>query len=171
MINRTTLAFWLITLFIITNAKTSLASEFNVTHNAHDETGFEFGISVGYVYLKEEKDEGTAVHAHLMKRLSDEGFQRFFSVGFGVETIFTKEKHYGAMVTVAVHPWDNTVFSVSPGIEWEEHEGETKSGYATHIEAAYVFEASHYHLGPVVGYSKTEDDEHYTIGVHLGMPL
>lgn len=106
-----------------------------------------------------------------MKRLSDEGFQKYFSLGFGVETIFTDEKHYGAMITLAVHPWENVIFAISPGVAWEEHEGETKSSYATHVEAAYVFETAHYHIGPVVGYSKTEDDEHYAIGVHIGVPL
>jgi len=149
------------------------ASE-HIDHNSlhiAEESGFELGISVGYAYLKEEKDQGTVLHAHLMKRLSGDGIQKYFSLGFGVETIFSNEQHYGAMLTLAAHPSDNIIFSLSPGVEWEEHEGETKSSYATHIEAAYVFEISHYHIGPVIGYSKTQDDEHYTIGVHIGIPL
>ena len=140
-------------------------------HKAHEESSFELGLSVGYAYLKAEEDNAPALHAHLMKRLSDEGFQQYFSLGFGVETIFTDEKHYGAMVTMAVHPSENLIFSISPGVAWEEHNGETHSSYATHVEAAYVFETTHFHIGPVVGYSKTEEDEHYTIGVHIGIPL
>lgn len=166
---------WLITLInFIVFVETSIASEqveHKDLHVHNEESGFELGLSVGYAYLKEEKDKGAVVHAHLMKRLSGEGFQKYFSLGFGVETIFSNEQHYGAMVTLAAHPTDNIIFSLSPGIEWEEHEGETKSGYATHVEAAYVFEASHYHIGPVIGYSKTEDDEHYTLGIHIGIPL
>ena len=159
---------------IILCGKTALSSEHvdnEAPHKDHEESGFELGLSVGYAYLKAEEDKAPVLHAHLMKRLSDEGLQKYFSLGFGIETILTDEKHYGAMVTMAVHPSENFIFSVSPGIAWEEHEGETKSSYATHLEAAYVFEASNYHIGPVVGYSKTKDDEHYTIGVHIGIPL
>ena len=152
----------------------ALASE-DVSHDAsgkdHGESGFELGLSVGYAYLEAEKDEAPVIHAHLMKRLSGEGLQKYFSLGFGIETILTDEKHYAAMVTMAVHPTDNIILSLSPGVAWEEHEGETESAYVTHIEAAYVFEVSHYHIGPVVGYSKTEDDKHYTIGIHIGIPL
>ncbi len=166
---------WLVAFInVIVCVETSIASEHiehKTSHNHNEESGFELGLSVGYAYLKEEKDKGAVLHAHLMKRLSGEGIQEYFSLGFGVETIFSDEQHYGAMVTIAAHPSDNIILSLSPGIEWEEHEGETKSSYATHIEAAYVFETSHYHIGPVIGYSKTEDDEHYTIGVHIGVPL
>lgn len=159
---------------IILCGKSALASE-NVdreaSHKEKGESGFELGLSVGYAHLKTEEDNAPALHLHLLKRLSDEGFQKYFSLGFGIETILADEKHYGAMVTMAVHPTENIIFSVSPGVAWEEHEGETKSSYATHLEAAYLFETSHYHIGPVVGYSKTEDEEHYTIGVHIGIPL
>lgn len=157
---------------IITHGKVALAADDAGHSELHGEgAGFELGLSVGYAYLKEEKEEAPVLHAHLMKHLSDEGWLKYFSLGIGVETIFTDERHYGAMVTVAVHPWEHVIIAVSPGVAWEEHEGETHSSYATHIEAAYVFETSHYHIGPVVGYSKTEDDVHYNIGVHIGVPL
>ena len=159
---------------IILCGRTALALEYvdnEALHKNHEESGFEIALSVGYAYLKAEEDNAPVLHAHLMKRLSGEGLQKYFSLGFGVETILTDEKHYSAMVTMAVHPSENIIFAVSPGVAWEEHEGETNSSYATHVEAAYVFETSHYHIGPVVGYSKTEDDEHYTIGVHIGIPL
>ncbi len=159
--------------YIILCGKTALASE-HIDHEAphidNGESSFELGLSAGYAYLKAEED-APLLHVHLMRRLSGEGIQKYFSLGLGAETIFTDEKHYGVMVTMAVHPTENIIFSVSPGVAWEEHEGETKSSYATHIEATYVFETPHYHIGPVVGYSKTEDDEHYTIGVHIGIPL
>ena len=159
---------------IVLCGKNALASEHadhEALHSDNGESGFELGLSVGYAYLKAEDDNAPVLHAHLMKRLSDEGLQKHFSLGFGIEKILTDENHYGAMVTMAVHPSENFIFSISPGVAWEEHEGQTNSSYATHIEAVYVFETSHYHVGPVVGYSKTEDDEHYTIGVHIGIPL
>jgi len=140
-------------------------------HDGHEVGGMEVGLSVGYVYLKEDKKSGINFHLHVMKRLSGEGLQKYLSIGLGAETIISKEKHYSAMVTLGVHPWKNLVLSVSPGMEWAEHDGKWESEYATHFEATYVFEGSNFHYGPVVGYSKARDEQHYTIGVHFGMPF
>ena len=96
----------------------------------------------------------------------------YFDVLSTPSMIITDEKHYGAMVTLAVHPWRDLVLSVSPGFEWANHEGTWESEYATHLEAAYTFDVSEkYHIGPVIGYSKTSDAEHYTVGIHIGIPL
>jgi len=140
-------------------------------HHNHEMGELELGLSVGYAYLKEEKEEGVNLHLHLMKRLSGEGIKKYLSVGFGAETIFTDERHYGLMISLVAHPWRSLAVSVSPGVEWAKHDGEWESEYATHLEAAYVFEGSGFHFGPVIGYSKTQDDEHYTAGVHFAWPL
>ena len=136
------------------------------THDEHSPGGLELGASIGYVYLEEEKADGVNLHLHLMKRLSE-----YFSIGAGVERIFSNEAHYGAMITLGIHPSNNLTLSVSPGREWAKHDGEWESGYATHIEASYMFEGSGFHYGPTVGYSKTQEDKHYTLGIHFGFPL
>jgi hypothetical protein len=138
-------------------------------HNDHESDELEVGVSVGYAYLEEEKEEGINLHLHVMKRLSNEGIQKYLSIGFGVETIFTNEDHYGAMFSLGIHPLPNLVLTVSPGWEWEKHEGVWESGYATHIEATYVFEGSGFHYGPVASYTKAQDDQHFSIGMHFGM--
>ena len=140
-------------------------------HNGHENSEIEIGVSVGYAYLEEEKEDGVNLHLHVMKNLSGEGIQKYLSVGFGIETIFADEEHYSAMLSLGIHPWKNLVLTVSPGWEWAKHDGVWESGYATHIEATYLFEGDGFHYGPVVGYSKTQDDQHYTIGVHFGVPL
>lgn len=140
-------------------------------HDHHEPGGMEMGLSLGYAYLKEEKDSGLNLHLHVMKRLSGEGLEKYFSVGLGVETIFSNEKHYATMVSLAVHPLKNLVLSISPGVAWARHEGEWESEYATHLEASYVFEGSDFHYGPVLGYSRTRDEQHYNVGVHFGMPF
>ncbi|PHS39640.1 MAG: hypothetical protein COB07_06210 [Sulfurovum sp.] len=141
-------------------------------HEGHE---WELGISIGYANLKTENEEGGNLHLHLLKRLQGDGFEKYFSVGVGAEVIVTtdNDKHYGAMVTLAVHPWRDLVLSVSPGFEWAKHEGHSwEREYATHYEAAYSFDVSeNYHIGPVIGYSKTSDTEHYTVGIHIGIPL
>jgi opacity protein-like surface antigen len=142
-------------------------------HDSHEMHEWELGISTGYANLKTEGKEGKNLHLHLLKRLGDDGLGRYFSVGFGAEVIVTDEKHYGAMFTLAYHPAEDFVLSVSPGFEWSKHEGDSwKRIYATHLEASYSFDISeNYHIGPVIGYSKTDDAEHYTVGIHIGIPL
>jgi hypothetical protein len=142
-------------------------------HDAHEGHEWELGISVGYANLKTEGEEGGNLHLHLLKRLGDEGLKKYFSAGFGAEVIRTDETHYGAMVTLAYHPVEDLVLAVSPGFEWAKHDGSSwEREYATHLEAAYSFDVSeNYHIGPVIGYSKTSEAEHYTVGIHIGIPL
>lgn len=139
--------------------------------HGHEQGEIEVGLSIGYAYLKEEKEKGLNLHLHVMKRLQGEGLQKYFSIGVGAETILSNEKHYGAMLTLAVHPWQNFVLSISPGLEWAKHDEKWESQYATHLEATYIIENPGFHYGPVVGYSKTQDEQHYTIGMHLSVPL
>jgi hypothetical protein len=150
--------------------------EHHEAHESHHEMHeWELGISVGYANLTTENEEGTNLHLHLLKRLEGDGFEKYFSAGFGAEMIVTtdNEKHYGAMVTLAYHPVEDLVLAISPGFEWAKHEGHSwERAYATHFEAAYVFDVyENYHIGPVIGYSKTSDAEHYTVGIHIGIPL
>ncbi len=142
-------------------------------HHDHEMHEWELGVSFGYANLKTEDEEGGNIHLHLLKRLEGDGIQKYFSVGFGAEMIVTDEKHYGAMVTLAAHPIEDLVLSVSPGFEWANHEGHGwEREYATHLEAAYTFDVSeNYHIGPVIGYSKTSEAEHYTVGIQIGIPL
>ena len=166
-------AFSAITIVFFTLSTAALSEEdLHDSHDSHEMHEWELGISVGYANLKTENEEGANLHLHLLKRLEGDGFEKYFSVGFGAEMIVTDEKHYGAMVTLAVHPWRDLVLSVSPGFEWANHEGEWETEYATHLEAAYTFDVSeNYHIGPVIGYSKTSHAEHYTVGIHMGIPF
>jgi len=141
------------------------------THHEHDKHDIEMGVSVGYAYLEEENEGGTNLHLHIMKKLSGEGIQKYLSVGIGFETIFAHEQHNAAMLALGIHPWNNVVFTVSAGTEWAKHNGVTESGSVMHLEATYLFEAEGYHYGPVVGYAKTHEDQHYTVGMHFGFPL
>ena len=156
--------------FVLNTAALSEEEYHDAHHEMHE---WELGVSFGYANLKTEGEEGGNLHLHLLKRLEGDGLAQYFSVGFGAEVIVTDEEHYGAMVTLAYHPVEDLVLSVSPGFEWANHEGEGwEREYATHLEAAYSFDVSeNYHVGPVIGYSKTRDAEHYTVGIHIGIPL
>ena len=139
--------------------------------HAHDTSGIEMGLSAGYVHLKGESEDAPGLHVHLSKRLGQDGVFEHLSLGIGGEAIFADHEHYALMLPLSVYPWRGLVFSFAPSIVWAEHEGEWESEYATHLEAAYVFEIGDYDMGPVIGYSKTSDEEHYMIGVHIGLHL
>ncbi|MDQ7083662.1 MAG: hypothetical protein Q9M36_01465 [Sulfurovum sp.] len=136
------------------------------------EDGWELGLSIGYANLTTENDEGTNVHLHLMRHLEGDDWEKYVSLGLGFEIIASDETHYATMITVAVHPIEDLTLAFSPGIVWAKHEGDWEVDYATHIEASYVFDVSeHFHIGPVVGYSTSQEGKHYTVGIHLGFPL
>ena len=140
-------------------------------HHGHDLSGLELGLSAGYVHLAEEDEDIPGVHAHLLQRLGDEGIRRHLAVGVGAEYLFAEEEHYAFMFSFAAYPWRGLVLSVSPGVQWAEHEGGTEAEYSTHLEAAYVFSVGHYDIGPVIDYSRTKDEEHYMVGLHIGIHL
>jgi hypothetical protein len=140
-------------------------------HHGHDLSGPELGVSVGYVHLEEEDENVPGVHAHLLHRLGDDGLRRHFAIGAGAEYLFSDEEHYALMFSLAAYPWRGLVLSVSPGVQWAEHEGDTEAEYSTHLEAAYVFPFGDYDIGPVIDYSWTKDEKHYMIGLHIGIHL
>lgn len=138
-------------------------------HKAHD---WELGIGLGYTYLKTEGENGATLDLHLMKELDGDGFEKYFSVGLGAEVVFSHVNHYVAMVVLAYHPTENLVLSVAPGLEWEKHSGSWEREYVTHYEAIYnIIHSEEYHIGPMVGYSKTKEAEDYTVGIHIGIPF
>ena len=137
-------------------------------HHVHGTNGFDLGLSVGSVRLKPERETAIGLHAHIMKRLGEEGFKQYFSLGIGTEAIFSDEPHYSLLGSLGIHPWRDLKLIVSPGVQWAEHEEKWESDYATHYEAMYSFDCGRYHLGPVIGYSKTDHEEHYMFGIHIG---
>ncbi|MCF6299110.1 MAG: hypothetical protein L3J01_04450 [Thiomicrorhabdus sp.] len=172
----TPLPFLIKTCFYVVISWVSLTTlaysqEESSSHESHAHSDIELGLSIGYARLEEEKIDGTSLHVHIMKRLSGQGIQRYFSIGAGVETILASENHFGAMLSVAAHPTDKLTVTLSQGIEWADHEGDWESSRATHIEASYLFEGEHFHYGPVIGYSKTPEKQHYKVGIHFGIPL
>lgn len=135
-------------------------------HDHHSESGFELGVSVSNVFMEKGEANGTSLHFHLMKGLSEH-----FSLGLGIEKVFADEEHYGLGIILAVHPVDNLTLSIAPGLEWENHEGEWESINSTHLEATYMLDADGFHYGPTIGYAKSDHGEHYKAGIHFGIPF
>jgi len=149
-----------------------LFTSISSAYEDHHQEEWELGLSLGYAHLATEDKDGTNVHLHIMKHLDGEGFEKYFSLGLGLEMIASDETHYSTMFTIATHPTEDLTLAFSPTIEWEKHSTEWENHYASHFEASYVFDVSeHFHIGPVIGFSTSEEGEHYTFGLHLGIPL
>jgi hypothetical protein len=157
-------------------------------HGSHSD-GLEIGISLEYTYIDEgseehdDEEEGEShdeseshdgsesvagIHAHVLKSLSGEGLQKYLGVGFGGEILFTDDPHYGLMGSLAVYPLRDLALMVSPGVEIAKHDGSYETEFAMHYEISYGFEVGDFHVGPVIGFSHTQDSEHYAAGIHFG---
>ena len=169
---RTSVIAWMLTFSVSSVAYMASAENDHAHgHHGHNVSGPELGLSAGYVHLQEEAEDVLGVHAHLLQRLGSDGLRRRFAIGVGGEYLLADEEHYALMLSFAAYPWRGLVVSASPGVQWAEHEGDTEADYSTHLEAAYVFPFRQYDIGPVIDYSWTEDEEHYMIGLHLGIHL
>jgi hypothetical protein len=138
-------------------------------HHGHDTSGIEMGFSAGYYHLDQENDDAPGLHIHLSKRLQHEGLLKHVALGVGGEVIFADEAHYAVMLPLFVYPWKGLALSVAPSVVCANHEDDWETQYATHLEAAYVFETGEYDIGPVVGYSISNEDKHYMLGLHVGV--
>lgn len=136
-------------------------------HGGHDHI-YELGLSTGFVHMKPEGESAVGTHLHLIRRFQGEGIWRFLGVGIGFETIFADHMHYNVMGTIAIYPYKNLSIGISPGMLIVEHDNRCELCYSTHVEVAYAFEVGQLHVGPVIGYARSGNDEHYFVGIHLG---
>ena len=135
-------------------------------HGRHSHI-YELGLSTGFVRMEPEGESALGTHLHFIRRFRGEGIERFLGLGVGFEAIFADHMHYNLMGTIAIYPYKNLFIGISPGMLIVEHHDECEMCYSTHVEVAYGFDVGQFHVGPVVGYAKSGDDEHYMIGIHL----
>jgi len=123
---------------------------------------------VGLSHLVHENENAPGAHIHLLRKLGSEGLIERFSIGVGLEYLFTDPAHYSAVGTLSFNPAWALIFDISPGILFTEHEGEKEKLFVTHIELTYEFHFHEFGIGPVVGFGISEDDNHYMFGMHVG---
>ena len=58
--------------------------------------------------------------------------------------------------------------NVSPGLTFEEREPDMLN-FALHLEASYEFEIGDLHIGPVIEYAYDTEDQHLSLGLHVGI--
>lgn len=137
-------------------------------HQAHGDHIHEVGVSLGITHLEHDDEFAPIVHLHYSKRLAHESFMKHFGIGLGLEAIIFEEMHYNVMGVFNIYPSGGFEISLSPGILFVEGEEEFTSAFAFHVEMGYSFDLDFIEIGPVIGASFSGDDEHYSIGVHIG---
>jgi hypothetical protein len=153
-----------ITLFIVCgvfNAFAQADSGNDHDHGHHSHHHNEIAIANSVVYLLTEKDIAYGLHIHYTRILIGS-----LGLGVGYEKIFDDHKHNTIGVIVNYRIKDNLSFAVSPGIAFSKDE--RKGKLALHLESAYEFQIKNFHLGPSVEYSFDSDEQHLSIGLHLG---
>jgi len=150
-------------LVIPNNTSAQNYTNINADHEHHEHADFEIGLGSGGFYAVNEEELAVGAHLHALYNLGK------FGVGLGFEAVFFDVFHYGAGAILAYRPMEQIEFAASPGILFANEET-GKNLFALHLEAMYMFEISEtMHLGPVLGYGFAGADEHWFLGLHLGM--
>ncbi len=134
----------------------------NIEHDDHENAWFEIGVSTGPVYLLEEREFTTGFHTHISKRLK----QIPLSIGLGYEYVIDEHQHHSFGAVFGYTLVRDFTVSVSPGLR-------TSNGslqFTSHFEATYGWDLNdRLHLGPLIEYAYGKNDNHITVGAHLGI--
>lgn len=154
----------LLTLLIVFGVLNSFAqadSHSDHDHGHHGHHSNEIAIANSVVYLLTEKEYAYGMHLHYTRKLIGD-----LGLGVGYEKIFDDHSHntFGLIANYRVK--DNLSFAISPGISYSK--GERKGKFAMHFESAYEFQIRDFHLGPSIEYSFDSDEQHLSIGLHVG---
>ena len=129
----------------------------------HRNSLFELGISTGAVRVIEGRHTTAGLHAHITRRINP---ILPFIIGLGYEFIIDEHSHHAFAVVLGYLPIEDLLVSISPGII--NNAGVIK--FTSHVEITYGFDiAKNLHLGPLVEYAYSKQDNHITVGLHLGI--
>jgi len=136
-------------------------------HDQHHHLKNEIGIAVGAVYIFHEEIIAPGLHLHYTRMLP--GKMHAFGLGLGFETVLDEHRHYTGAVMFQWRPVHAWWISAGPGITWFQESSESR--FSFHLETGYEFEVGKVHLGPMIEYAFVEDDQHFMLGIHLGIPF
>ena len=130
-------------------------------HN-HDHHKNEFGVANSPVYFVNEKEFAYGLHLHYVRTISDSKF----GIGLGYERIFDEHKHNTIGIVGSYRIVEGLSINASPGITFEG--GGSEANFALHLETAYEWEVSDFHIGPSFEFAYDPEDYHISLGIHIG---
>ena len=141
-----------------------LSNECQGQEHAHDHAHKnEIGIANAPVYFIGEKVISYGLHLHYVRSISDS----HFGIGLGYERIFDEHKHNTIGIVGSYRPTDQFSLNISPGVSFEGTENSDLI-FALHLESSYEWVFDQFHLGPVVEYAYDQEDQHISLGLHVG---
>jgi hypothetical protein len=130
-------------------------------HNHHDHKN-EFAISNAPVWFMNEKELAYGAHLHYLRAIPNSRF----SIGIAYERIFDEHGHNTIGLTSNYRVTEYLNFSLSPGLAFEDINGEPKP--AIHFETSYDFPIGDFHIGPAFDFAWDTEDSHISLGLHIG---
>lgn len=152
--------------FVIFIFVMNLVGQETMDHDQHEHSTSEIGISSSGYYFIKSQEFSFGCHLHYVYYFPHSKF----GVGAGYERIFDEHGHNTFGVIGTYSPIDSFIIAASPGLAFED--GSTSDiNFAMHIEATYGFELGKIHIGPAFGYAITKEDQHLSVGLHIGFGL
>lgn len=145
--------------FLIFLGKNLFAQDHSDDHHDHHKN--EIGIANSPVYFVREKEFAYGLHIHYVHNIGESKF----GLGLGFERIFDQHKHNTIGIIGSYRPIAPLSFNASPGITFEDNGG---INFALHLETAYEWEISNFHIGPALEFAYDPEDIHISAGLHIG---
>jgi len=156
------IVFILVAFFSVTN----LIGQETEEHDHHHHSNSEIGISGSVYYFVVAEEYNPGIHLHYVYYFTHSKF----GLGAGYERLFDEHGHNTFGVIGTYSPVKRLILAVSPGFTFEDEEPSNLFP-AMHVEATYGFDLGIFHLGPSLGYAVTTEDQHISVGIHLGIGL
>lgn len=129
-------------------------------HADHEHHKNDIGIANSALFLVGEDEFAYGLDVHYIRNIKDSDF----GLGVGFEKIFGEHDHTTIGIVGSYNILDDWSVNLSPGILFEGDE--TK--FSTHLETAYVFDVSVFHIGPVISVATDFEEAHIGFGIHIG---
>jgi len=130
-------------------------------HSHHSHHTNEIAIATSPVYFVNEKELTFAIHFHYLHFIKDSKF----GIGLGYEKILDEHNHETIGIVGSYHLNEKMSINLSPGVSFEN---KRNMNFALHIESAYEFSIQNFHFGPVIEFAYDSEDQHISLGLHIG---
>ncbi|MCF8380698.1 MAG: hypothetical protein K9H49_14085 [Bacteroidales bacterium] len=126
----------------------------------------ELGAGIGMSYIKNEGLWAPGFHLHYGKSIDKK--QRI-SIGAGLEFLLDEHVHTSVVLALGYNITPCLYLGYGVGIDPAIiFDGDNKFKFDQHLELAYEFDLDFIHLGPMIEYGLSKEDQHYMLGVHGG---
>ena len=164
-----TIILILSTFFILSSLTILAQQEHKHDHDGHDHhhKKNEIGGAVGAVFNLNEQEVAPGFHLHYTRMF--DGKLRHFGLSPGFGFLIGDHNHFAFHLMLIYRPIHGWWIGAGPGITYFDHHDEWAA--SGHFETGYEFDLGKIHLGPVIEYVVAKEDQHFMLGLHLGVPF